>query len=35
MIGFSKVYDDSYAKLNITLDTYESGALVSSKPIDT
>lgn len=34
MIGFNKLYDDSYAKLNITVDTYQSGALVSSKPID-
>ena len=34
MIGFNKVYDDSYAKLNITLDTFQSGSLVASKPID-
>ena len=35
MIGFNKVYDDSYVKLNFTVDTYESGSLVTSKPVDT
>jgi hypothetical protein len=34
MIGFNKLYDDTYAKLNVTVDTYQSGALVSSKSID-
>lgn len=34
MIGFNKLYDDSYAKLNVTVEKFQSGALVSSKPID-
>lgn len=34
MIGFNKIYDDSYAKLNVTVDTFQTGALISSKPID-
>jgi hypothetical protein len=35
MIGFNKLYDDSYAKLNVTVETFQSGALISSKSIDT
>jgi hypothetical protein len=35
MIGFNKVFDDKYVKFNVTVDTYQSGALVSSKLIDT
>lgn len=34
MIGFNKVFDDSYAKLNVTLDNYQSGLLVTQTPID-